>query len=70
MDGLHRFVYNGQLLLKELIVLRLAVDKISQGGLARIERIWIAITSLIVWAWLIPPLTSLWTKPVVVTVEI
>ena len=39
MDGLHRFVCSGQLLLKGLIDLRLAVDKISQGRLVRIERI-------------------------------
>ena len=38
MDGLHRFVYGGQLLLKGLIDLRLAVDKISQGRLVRIEK--------------------------------
>ena len=62
MDSLHRFVYNGQLLLKELIDLRLAVDKISQGRLVRTERIRIPIISLVIWVWLIPPLTSLWTK--------
>jgi len=39
MDGLRRFVCSGQLLLKGLIDLRLAVDKISQGSLVRIERI-------------------------------
>ena len=65
MDGLHRFIYSGQLLLKGLIDLRLAVDKISQGRLVRTGRIRIPITSLVVWAWLIPPLTSLWMKPIV-----
>ena len=69
MDGLHRFVCCGQLLLKGLIDLRLAVDKISQGRLVRIERIEIAIISLIVWAWLIPPLTPLWTKSIIVAIE-
>ena len=69
MDGLHRFVYNGQLLLKGLIDLRLAIDKISQGRLIWIERIWISITSLIVWVWLIPPLMSLWTKHIVIAIE-
>ena len=24
----------------------------------------IPIASLVIWAWLIPPLTSLWTKPI------
>ena len=65
MYGLHRFVCSGQLLLKGLIDLCLAVDKISQGRLIRTERIRIPITSLVVWVWLIPPLTSLWTKPIV-----
>ena len=69
MDGLHGFVVSGQLLLKGLVDLCLAVDKISQGRLVRIERICISITSLIVWAWLIPPLTSLWTKPIIVAIE-
>ena len=69
MDGLHRFVYSGQLLLKGLIDLRLAVDKISQGRLVWVERIRIPITSFVEWAWLIPPLTSLWRKPIVVAVE-
>ena len=70
MDGLHRFVVSGQLLLKGLVDLRLAVDKIPQGRLVRIERIRITVTSLVVWAWLIPPLTSLWTKPIVVAIKI
>ena len=39
MDGLLGFVISGQLLLKGLIDLRLAVDKIPQGRLVRIERI-------------------------------
>ena len=39
MDGLHGFVVSGQLLLKGLIDLRLAVDNISQGRLVWIERI-------------------------------
>ena len=39
MDGLHGFVVSGQLLLKGLIDLRLAVDKMPQGWLIRIERI-------------------------------
>ena len=69
MDGLHGFVIGGQLLLKGLVDLRLAVDKIRQGKLVRIERIRIPITSLIVWAWLIPPLTSLWTKLIIVAIE-
>ena len=64
MDSIHGFVYSGQLLLKGLIDLRLAVDQISQGRLVRTERIRIPITSLVVWAWLIPNLTSLWTKPI------
>ena len=64
MDGLYRFVYIGQLLLKGLIDLRLAVDKISQGRLVRTERIRIPITSLVIWVWLIPPLASLWMKPI------
>ena len=64
MDSLHGFVYSGQLLLKGLIELRLAVDKISQGRLVSTERIQIPITSLVIWAWLIPPLTSLWMKPI------
>ena len=33
MDGLQRYVYNGQLLLKGLIDLRLAVDMIPQDML-------------------------------------
>ena len=70
MDGLHGFVIRSLLLLKGLIDLRLAVDKIPQGRLVRIERIRVPITSLIVRAWLIPPLTSLWTKPIVVPIEI
>jgi hypothetical protein len=39
MDGLHGFVVSGQLLLKGLIDLRLAIDKIPQGRLIRIDRI-------------------------------
>ena len=39
MDGLHRFVVSGQLLLKGLIDLRLVVANIPQGRLVRIERI-------------------------------
>ena len=66
MDGLQRFVIGGQLLLDGFIDLRLAIEKIPQGRLVRIERIQITVTSLVVLAWLIPPLTSLWTKPVVV----
>ena len=66
MDDLQGFLVGGQLLLKGLVDLHLAIDKIPQGRLVRIERIRITVTSLVVWAWLIPPLTSLWTKPVVV----
>ena len=39
VDVLHGFVVSGQLLLKGLIDLRLAVDKMPQGRLIRIERI-------------------------------
>ena len=39
MDGLQGFVVSGQILLKGLTDLRLAVDKIPQGMLVRIERI-------------------------------
>ena len=39
MDGLQGFVVSGQLLLKGLIDLHLAVDKIPQCRLVRIERI-------------------------------
>ena len=70
MDGLRGVVISGQLLLKGLVDLHLAVDKIPQGRLVRIERIRITVTSLVVWAWLIPPLTSLWTKLVVVAIEV
>jgi len=69
-NGLHGFVISGQLFLKGLIDLCFGVDKVSQGSLVRIERIRIPVTFLIVWAWLIPPLTSLCTKLVVVAIEI
>ena len=39
MDGLQGFVVGGQFLLNCLVDLRLAIDKIPQGRLVRIERI-------------------------------
>ena len=53
----------------------MAKHKFSQGGLVRIEirieRRVIIITSLKWWAWLVPPLDSLWwTIPVVVVVVV
>jgi hypothetical protein len=46
----------------------MAKDKISYGGLVSIEQVGVTITSMVVGARLIPPLTSLRTEPVVVFV--